>query len=294
MALDAVGNLGEVSGARVGLSPVMIGRSAAFEQLVDLIDDSLAGCGELPTVALISGEAGIGKTRLTREVVAGFPAVAMVSAGADPGDVTRPLAMIGRLLRGRVAPLPEDVDTAVAAVIVATTGPAGGIVVIEDLHWIDAESASVLDRLTQTMRGDLVLVLTYRPEELSRRLPGGDLILRLERRQRVDRLHLDRLSRPEVGLLLGAVFGRPPSPAVVDAIHERTGGNPFVIEELARSCGDSCPDDLTTVSLPWSLAEVVAGQLEGLSADEVAKAAGTVSYELLCALAPRVPVVEPA
>ena len=151
----------------------------------------------------------------------------------------------------------------------AHLGGRPALVVFEDLHWADAESATVIDRLAQLPRPDLLLVGTYRPDELSRRLPGGDLLLRLERRHAVEQVRLDRLSRGEVGALVGAIYGTPPTSAVIEALYNRTGGNPFFIEEiLSAACRDVGPAGLLSVRLPWSLEEVVRNQLEGLSAQE--------------------------
>src|SRR5262245_55885027 len=63
---------------RPGLSPLMVGRSAALGRLVGLLD---AEGSSAPSVALDSGEAGVGKTRLLRELVSAAPAGMPVLAG---------------------------------------------------------------------------------------------------------------------------------------------------------------------------------------------------------------------
>ena len=74
---------------RSGLSPVMVGRAAELDRLVGLID-----ARPDPSVALVAGEAGIGKTRLVQELVAHAPATALVLAGqADPGAESRPMEL---------------------------------------------------------------------------------------------------------------------------------------------------------------------------------------------------------
>ena len=74
---------------RAGLSPVMVGRDAELGRLRTLI-----GASPTPTVALIAGEAGIGKTRLVQELVGSVPAGTVVLAGqADPGTVGRPMEL---------------------------------------------------------------------------------------------------------------------------------------------------------------------------------------------------------
>jgi predicted ATPase len=103
---------------RSGLSPVMVGRGAELDRLVGLID-----ARPDPSVALVAGEAGIGKTRLVQELVAHVPAGALVLAGqADPGAESRPMELFrdalgsvatsGGAQAGRDAALLEAVDDA--------------------------------------------------------------------------------------------------------------------------------------------------------------------------------------
>jgi DNA-binding CsgD family transcriptional regulator len=150
----------------------------------------------------------------------------------------------------------------------ARIGDRAGLLVFEDLHWADAESVAVIDRLAQQPWPNVVIVGTYRPEDLTRRLPGGDLLLRLERRHDVEQVRLERLQRAEVGALLSAAFGVPPPSAVIEALYQRSGGNPFVIEELVGCCRGVAVEELPSVGLPWSLREVVSRQLEGLTAEQ--------------------------
>lgn len=111
------------------------------------------------------------------------------------------------------------------------------MLVIEDLHWIDADSAHMFEHLAQQPFGRLLIIGTYRPNDLSRRAPGGELISRLERQHSVEQVRLDRLDRADVAAMLGAIDGLLPSSAAVDAVFRRSGGVPFVIEELVRCCG---------------------------------------------------------
>src|SRR4029453_10146108 len=74
---------------RSGLSPVMVGRGPELDRLVGLIDARVD-----PSVALVAGEAGIGKTRLVQELVAQAPGGTVVLAGqADPGAESRPMEL---------------------------------------------------------------------------------------------------------------------------------------------------------------------------------------------------------
>lgn len=285
-----VSSLGTVLSGRRGMSPIMVGRSAALHHLRHLVDVARA-VGDVgtaldqPAVALVAGEAGIGKTRLVRELVEHLhDDVVALTMGAQPGSIGRSgdalttLSVVGRA--------PGTGDPAGIGVIAAGSGAwtragerdvgdavqairseAGGrpaVLVVEDLHWIDAASALVIDRLAQEEWPELVVIGTYRIGDLARGAPGGDLVLRLERRHVVEQLRLDRLDRGEMGALMAAIAGTPPSSAVVEAVHRRSGGIPFVVEELMRCCSLTSPDDVLAAQLPWSLDEAVRQQIAAL------------------------------
>ncbi|MFL6207190.1 MAG: ATP-binding protein [Acidimicrobiales bacterium] len=259
---------------RAGLSPVMVGREADLGRL-----RSLFAASPVPTIALIAGEAGIGKTRLVQELVASAPPGTLVLAGqADPGTVGRPMELFLDALGKRLGPAHDDLaevvrdpdraaDERVRAGVelvdaLADGGP--GLVVFEDLHWADAESLSVFELLAEPDRGPLVLVGTYRPDGLSRRHPAADLLPRLDRRHLVTHVPLGRLAPAEVNDFLAAVFEEEPPYRAVEALHTRTGGNPFFLEELVAGAGDVRTDDLATAPLPWTVAEAVRRQVDGL------------------------------
>ncbi len=260
--------LDDVLGGRLGLSPVMVGRSQPLNQLLGLIDAAGVTAADLPAVALVAGEAGIGKTRLLRELVRSVgPSTVVLAGHAEPGTLGRPYELAGAVL-GQDLCAEGDPIRAALDLAAAKVGSRPALLVFEDLHWADAESVAVIDRIAQQPWPNVVLVGTYRPEDLSRRLPGGELLLRLERRHDVEQVRLERLQRAEVGALLGSAFGVTPPSSVIEALYQRSGGNPFVIEELVGCCRDVSIDELPTVGLPWSLREVVSRQLEGLTADQ--------------------------
>ena len=284
-------------GGQVGLSPTMIGRSAQFEQLIDLIDSGLCGCDDVPTIVMVSGEAGVGKTRLCSEALAHFPEASVLATSADPADEAVSLSVARRLAR-RLDDAPSlgvdrDADSLADSIARHLVEAGGGIVVVEDAHWIDAQSAAVIDRLIRLVLPGFVVLLTIRPDELHRRRPGGQLVLRLERSRSIDRIPIDRLDRSEVGLLLRNATGTTPPAGVVAAVHERTGGNPFAVEELVRAYGSSRFEDLTSAALPWTLAEVVTERLQDLDATEreVIEAAAvcgmSMSFDLLASVVGR-------
>jgi DNA-binding CsgD family transcriptional regulator len=258
------GTLDLVLHGRPGSSAVMIGRADALAHLVDLVDAADVIDGDQPAVALVAGEAGIGKTRLVRELLtAAGPSVPAFTILAEPGSIGRAHGAMGSFATA-VDPAQALVDAIATAV---TTGPA--LLIVEDLHWIDAESAAAVDLIARQAWPRLVIVGTYRPADLARGAPGGELVVRLERRHAVEQVRLERLDRNDVGRLITSITRAQPSSAVVEAVDRRSGGVPFVIEELVRCCGpDTLADDVLTAELPWSLEEAVRQQVIGLGADE--------------------------
>jgi predicted ATPase len=100
-------------------------------------------------VALVAGEAGIGKTRLLRELVRCVPSSTVVLAGnADPGALGRPYELASGLLGHDLATEADPVRAALE-LTVARIGSAPAVLLFEDLHWADAESVAVIDRLAQ-------------------------------------------------------------------------------------------------------------------------------------------------
>ena len=276
----------------------MVGRAAELDRLARLPDES-----DAPALALLGGEAGVGKTRLVRELCDRLPREVRVIAGqADPGAAGRPFELLLDALKSEsVAPdqlalltdsaRPKEDRVSAGVEILAALSREGPMVVIfDDLHWADAQSIALFDSLAEPGRGPLLVVGTYRPEALTRRHPLADLIRRIERRRAVTHLHLDRLTTNEVAAFLAAVYGRVPSFRVVETLHARTGGNPFFLEELLSAAGEADPDQLIAQPLPWNLGEIVRAQLEELEPAErrILEAAAVlgrrVSFDVLAAV----------
>ena len=253
----------------------MVGRTAELEGLVRLLAGARA-----PTVALIGGEAGIGKTRLVQEMLDRLaPGTVVLTGQADPGALGRPFELLLDAVDGRTttqehADLLTDVsdqrrppEERVRSALDLVHRLAGGrpaVLVFDDLHWADSESVALFDRLAEPDGGQLLLVGTYRPDSLSRRHPAAELLPRLERRHNVTHIRLERLTATDVNAFLTVIYGRVPPFRVVEALHARTGGNPFFLEELLSAAGDADIDDLCSQPLPWSLAAAVRAQLDDL------------------------------
>jgi len=255
----------------------MVGRSAELDRIARLPDEE-----DAPSVALLGGEAGIGKTRLIRELCDRLPSdVGVIAGQADPGALGRPFELLLDAVKSESRVPPEHLavvtdsarptDERVAAgmaIVVELSRERPTVVIFDDLHWADSQSIALFDRLSEPGSGPTLLVGTYRPEALTRRHPLAELLPRLERRRAVTHLHLDRLTTNEVGTFLTAVYGRMPSLRVVETLHARTGGNPFFLEELLSAAGKVDPEQLVAQPLPWNLGEIVRTQLEELEPAE--------------------------
>src|SRR6266496_2463403 len=93
------------------------------------------------------------------------------------------------------------------AIVQALTTPGPAVVVFEDLHWADAESVALFERIPD-MPGRRLLLGTYRPDEVTRRHPVADLLTRLERRHAVTHLRLERLGLADTSQLLESLSGQ--------------------------------------------------------------------------------------
>ncbi|HBF83852.1 MAG TPA: hypothetical protein DD420_29200, partial [Streptomyces sp.] len=96
--------------------------------------------------------------------------------------------------------------------------------------WADASTRHLLSYLFRTLRrGRLVVIGTYRADDVHRRHPLRPLLAELDRLRTVGRIELDRFSRAEVGRQLTGILAVAPEAALVDEIFERTDGNAFFV-----------------------------------------------------------------
>ena len=114
---------------------------------------------------------------------------------------------------------------------------------LDDLHWADRSSLRLLRPLVRTLRDSPVLLIgTYRDNELSARHALLETLADLERDRPLPRLHLQGLELDEVAALVGDTHGRPVAHATVQTIRDETNGNPFFVKQLVRDLeegGDS-------------------------------------------------------
>ncbi|MFB6822728.1 BTAD domain-containing putative transcriptional regulator [Streptomyces virginiae] len=223
-----------------------------------------------PGVALVSGEAGLGKSALLRALDDRLRAEGWLVAFGRTTDAegAPPAWAWVEALRAvaAVAP-PEPAAAAALAPLLAEDAPAtahaaGGedvaagrfrlhravgrwlaraarerpvAVLLDDLHWADAETLALLSGAADLPAGTaLLLVGTYRPEDTEGRL--GDTLAGLARRAPT-RIALRGLAEESVAELVHAVGGQRVDAEVLTALAERTGGNPFYVRESARLLG---------------------------------------------------------
>jgi DNA-binding CsgD family transcriptional regulator len=246
---------------------VLVGRSAELDRLVGVARAARLGSAE---VALIGGDAGIGKTRLVNELAGwagdeGF--TVLVGQCAELGD-TIPYLPLADALRGAPAELVahwpvlrrllpggrgESDDEAVGsltqqrlfgstmAMLAELSAERPVLLVFEDLHWADHSTRDLLVFLTRMLQTERVCLLgTYRTDDLHRRHPLRPLLAELRRLPAVTAIELGPLSPDEMADHLTTIDGG--DPAAIDAVIARAEGNPFYAEELLAAYDGGLPD----------------------------------------------------
>jgi len=143
------------------------------------------------------------------------------------------------------------------------------VLVVEDIQWADQSTVDVLAFLARNLRAEpILLVPTYRTDEPDSRRLLLPFLVQLGRAAHVERIDLDRLNRAEVAEQLGAILGRPPAPALTEAVYARSQGNAFFSEELLAA-------DSIAGALPRTLRDALLARVGALSraASEIVRVA---------------------
>ena len=294
-------------------SGAFVGRAVEFDRL----DNTFAALPETgAATVLISGDAGIGKSRLIDEFCrrartrgalvavglctpaegAGLPYGPVIGVVRDASrqlstaDVEASLGRARDLLGFNASPAEEGASSvlktslfeALLEGIARLAESTRVVLVFEDLQWADSGSVQVIDFLTRNLVDrPVMLIASFRTDEIEQDRPLRRLVSELGRHGRAFDLELAGLERDETAHLLAGILSAPPDWALVDAVHARSGGNPFFAEELAAA--------RHAPNLPPSLRNVVMMRIERLSEaarQVVALAAangGTVHHRLLSA-----------
>src|SRR6476619_5074642 len=268
----------------------ILGRDRELALLADLL--GLAGEPRSRSVLLV-GDAGVGKTRLLRELVARAGEAGwrtLVGHCLDFGDSALPYLPFSELFGRLAVDSPEDTAELVAdrpalyhlqpgrRLISGAPGPAGDnlersdlfdaihgalddlaeqspvLVVVEDVHWADRSTRDLLSFLfARAFRGPVVVLASYRSDDLHRRHPRRATAPQWVRVPGVQRVQLDPLSDSDVRRLIRALLPGPLSESDLQAIVSRAEGNAFFAEELVSATegarGAGLPDDLADLLL---------------------------------------------
>jgi DNA-binding CsgD family transcriptional regulator len=237
----------------------LIERDSARAWLEALVAEALEGRGSL---VLLAGEAGVGKTRFAEEVAAsadvhflrgtssvGMPAYGPVTGAlrgflrAVPGGLPScgPLRPHLALLLPELGEASEASDRAtlfeaIRCGLAAIAAERPAVVLLDDLQWSDHATLELLAALAAPLRELPMLVIgAYRSDEVPRAHPVRRLRTDLRRDRSLTELTLEPLTARGSAELAERVLGAAPSARLAATLHDRTGGIPFFVEELAAA-----------------------------------------------------------
>jgi DNA-binding CsgD family transcriptional regulator/tetratricopeptide (TPR) repeat protein len=188
----------------------------------------------VPGLVLIVGEAGVGKTRLVAEVQ-GSHSAKWLWGQCRPVDDQVPLAPVIEAIGEPV--LRSGTRHAVFSSVVEqlSGGPGPTVLVVEDLQWADSGTLQLLRFLVGRLPRELVLIGTYRQEDTQHSAEITALAGCVPAGARATEVRVGPLAPPAVQELAAGLLGVKSLPAALaDELIKRTGGLPFVIEELLR------------------------------------------------------------
>lgn len=272
-----------------------IGREHELAELEASLADARAG---RPQLVFVAGESGVGKSRLLTEFGERASATGARAIGGECIELgedelpyaplvgaVRPLARsddpvledLPESVRCELARLAPELGTpterpddregeaqrrlfdSVLALLERLGDDEGVVFWLEDIHWADRSTRSFLAFLASSLREERVLVVsTYRSDELHRRHPLRPLLHELERGPCARRLEVRPFDREELSAQLADILGSDPSDEVVDRLFARSEGNPLFTEELLAGGLDG------QGALPPTLREALLTRLEEL------------------------------
>jgi predicted ATPase/DNA-binding winged helix-turn-helix (wHTH) protein len=236
----------------------LVGREACMTTLEGALARALAGSGGL---AIVIGEAGIGKTRVVDELERSITAPARVVRGHSYGregapalwpwmQIVRELAaapsVSEALARDALAALSEDreLDPAarfrfsdlVARLVREVSARTPLLLVLEDAHDSDCATLELANVLAPSLPAcAALLVITSRDVSTTGDADRWTTALgKLARLDVVSMIHLPPLTRDDLARLLADVTGRAPTEATLDRVVSKTGGNPLFFQQIAR------------------------------------------------------------
>ncbi|HUG14992.1 MAG TPA: AAA family ATPase, partial [Thermomicrobiales bacterium] len=278
---------------------LLVGRDREQRRLTDILDSAVCGSGGL---VLLGGEAGIGKTTLTRwlQAQAEQQGALVLSGGCYDLATTPPYGPWVEILRvyqpeGGLPPIPAQIrdDAGLASIpsraalfeivgefFAEVSEHRPLVLVLEDLHWADQATLDLLRFFARFLPGlPSLTVATYRDDELTRRHPLSELLPLLAREDGASRLTLRRLDLAETRSLLRERYQLPEheEDQLVTHLQQLSEGNPFFASEVLNTLEEQSvlrrTDDgwqlseLSDIAVPPLLRQVIEGRLQRLDPD---------------------------
>jgi hypothetical protein len=280
----------------------LVGRDGELRRLLGLLDDAAAG---RPAHALVSGDAGVGKTRLVAELAAraggrGFmvlsgrcaelgdsipylPLADALREGTTGPGATGPLLdalasrpILGRLLPDRGASPGDGGDLAglaqqqlfgaVLGMLAELAEQRPVLLILEDLHWADRSTRDLVTFLSRVLHRERVAVVaTYRTDDLQRRHPLRPVVAELLRLPSVAAIELGPLGYSDMAEHLSALAHAPLEAATLHRMVSRAEGNPYYAEELLAAGSSMGGGYAAGDPLPTGLAALLLARIEQLS-----------------------------
>ena len=258
----------------------LFGRARELAVLRESLAAALAGSGHL---VLVSGEPGIGKTRLVEELLLdpGAVCVARGHAVADEGaPALWPWTRVFRSLPAVATEASQVTDALssgaarrfqlfadLSGALVQAAERDGLVVVLEDLHWADRSTLLLLRQLCDDLAGSRLLVVgTHREVGEG---PMAELEPELVRSPVTTRVRLGALTVADVGTWLIELLGQHGDPELAELLHERTQGNPLFVRLLAEALPRDRPaveaDVRHVIASRPEVRRLIAGRVASLS-----------------------------
>jgi DNA-binding CsgD family transcriptional regulator len=279
---------------RPGNAPLLVGRERERGLLEDALAAAISGCGSL---VLIGGEAGIGKTALAEAACREATeqgALVLTGHCYDLTDTppygawidlftryTSPAPALPEAFaqRGTVGPVASQMALFVQVqdFLRALTDRQPAVILLDDMHWADPASVALLRSLVHSLPAlPLLLIVTYRSDELTRHHPLSQMLPQLARESATRRIDLRALDDAAIRNLVEARYGLADADAtrLVAYLHARSEGNALFVGELLRALEESgilAPGeggwrlgDLTHTGVPALLRNVIDARVSRL------------------------------